>query len=336
MKKKRSIDRQREAAITMRIGDDEDKSPIKDFLSTENALFTIKEKGVYKVQLADDIDPKRTNPHIPNVSQKVLPAGDTNEVVGRVLLTAKCLFDEKNSTVKPFVGSLLEQSIELTRHILELNEMIEDLKRIIIEKGTEFEKREHKSNAYTLPSIPSLDKDIHNILVKADKAKDSIYSLYRLYFLPTSAKPELNKYDPAIRDKLSEQPEILEGWCETKTILNLIRNIRNASEHRKEGQQVKLKDFEMQSDGSVMSPTIEIEHKDTPIKPTGVLEFLNYIKDLVLNHAEGSIVTIKCATLLDKNPLKESVGYAPPESRKHQFIRYYRTIDFKGEVRILG
>ncbi len=321
----------------MYVGDDVDSSPIKDFLSTENALYTIKEKGVYKIQLADDIDPERTNPKIPNLSQKVLPAGHDNEVVARILLTTKCLFDENNATVSPFVGALFEQSIDLTRHVLELYEMVSDLREAIIQKEKAFEEHEHKPNAFSLPSVPDLDKDLHNTLVKADKVKDSILSLYRLHFLPEAKKkPLLDEYDTAIQDRLSSESDILAGWGETKKVLSLIRNIRNASEHRRDENQLKVKDFEMQSDGSVNPPILAIEHKDTPIEPVRVVDFLDFIGNIMLDQAEGSIVTIRCAALLDKNPFEEQVGFLSPENRRHPFVRYCRAINLNGEMRILG
>jgi len=337
MDQKRSIDRQRDAAITLTIGDEEDSSPARNFLSTSNALYVIKQKGVFKVQTADNIDPERTNPNIPNLSQKVLSAGEDNEIVARILLTAKCLFDERNATVSPFVGAFFEQNIDLARHILELHEMISALKGKIIGKEEAFQKREHKPNAFFLPSVPDLDKDIHNILVKADKAKDSILSLYRLHFLPDAQKkPLLDEYDAAIQNRLAAEPDIVAGWNETKSILNLIRNIRNASEHRKDGHQLKVKDFEMKPDGSVNSPVLEIEHKDTPIEPVSVVEFIDFIGNVILDQAEGSIATIRCTVLLDKNPFNEQVAFLPPESRRHPHVRYCRAVSLGGVMRILG
>lgn len=337
MNQKRPIDRQREAAITLIVGDEEDSSPIRDFLSTANALYTVKENGVYKVQLADDIDPGRTNPNVPNLSQKVLSAGHNNEIVGRILLTAKCLFDEKNATVSPFVGALFEQCIDLTRHALEMHEIISALKEKITQKENAFDERKHKPNAFSLPSIPDMDKDVHNILVKADKAKDGILSLYRLHFLPEAqSKPLLDEYDTAIHSRLSSEPEIAAGWDETKNVLKLIRNIRNASEHRKDGQRLILTDFAMQPNGSVNSPILKIEHKETPIEPVSVVDFIDFIGNVILDQAEGSIATIRCAVLLDQNPFKEQVGFLSPENRRHPHVRYCRAINLNGEMRILG
>ena len=361
MTKRRPIDIQREAAITLMVEDEEDPSPVKGFISTSNALYVFKEESIYKVQLADDIDPGRTNYDIPNLNQKILPAGENNEVVARVLLTTKCLFDENNATVSPFVGAFLEQSIYLTKHILELQEMIYNLRYKIIQKEEIFKKKEYNINNFSLPFVSGLDQELHNILVKADRAKDSILALYRLHFFPEGKKkPNMddssengwktsehchriyggheksNEYDVVINDKLLSKPDILAGWNETIMVLRLIRNIRNASEHRRDGNQLRAQDFEMQPDGSINSPIVGIEHKDTPIEPIQVVDFLDLIDNMILDHAEGSIVTIRCAVLLDNNPFNEQVGYLPAEKRRHPLVRYCRLVNLDGEMRILG
>jgi len=335
--KKRPIDKQREGAITLTIGDDDDKSAAQEFLSTSSALYVIKGSGVYKIQLADDIDPDRVNPNIPNLSQRVLSAGYDNEIVARVLLTAKYLFDENNATVKPFVGSFFEKSIDLTKHVLELHEMISELRDSINSKGEAFLEKEQKPNAFCLPSIPDLDKSLHNIFLKADKAKDDMLLLYRLHFLPDSVKkPKLKEYDEAVEQLSSKNFDLVSAWNEIKKINNLIRNMRNASEHRQKGNQVVLTDFSMNSDGSVNPPLVEIQHKDTPIGLLPVVELLDFMQEQVLGHAESSIVFIKCASLLDNNPFSEWVSEFEPKDRRHPMVRYYRAINIEGTMRILG
>lgn len=337
MNKKRPIDRQREAAITLTVGADDDKSAIQEFLSTSHALFIIKGSGVYKIQFADDIDPERTNPSIPNLSQRVLLAGYDNEVVARILLTAKGLFDENNATVKPFVGSLFERSFDLTKHVLELHEMISELREKITQKEKSFLEKEQKPNAFCLPSIPDLNKSLHNIFVKSDKAKDSILALYRLHFLPDAKKkPLLAEYDSAIESLLSAAPDLVTAWSETKNTFNLIRNMRNASEHPREGQKIILADFTMNPDGTINPPLVEIQHKDTPIGLLPLVELLDFIQDLILAYAESSLVFIRCAMLLDKNPFGESVAEFSSDERRHPLVRYYRAINMGGKVRILG
>jgi hypothetical protein len=123
---KRPIDIKRDAAITLHIGG-EDKSAVEELLSTGNGLFVIKKTGVFKIQLADDIDPDRENPKIPNLSQQVLAEGYDNVIVARILLTAKTLFDENNATITPFVAALFAKCIVLTGQLLELDAMTREL-----------------------------------------------------------------------------------------------------------------------------------------------------------------------------------------------------------------
>ncbi len=336
MSKKLPIDKQRESAITLTVGD-EDNSAIKEFLATSNTLYVIKEKGIYKTQLADDIDPKRTNPKVPNLSQKVIAAGYDDEVIARVLLTAKYLFDENNAEIKPFVSALLEGSLELAKHIIEMQKMISNLKGEILQKESKLLQEEQEINSFSLPSIPTLKTDLHNIFMKADKAKDEILSLYRLQLFPnTDKKPKLSDYDIAINNIPNMDPGYVSSWNETKKFFLLIRNIRNSSEHPKEGQQVILKDFSMNSDGSINLPLVEIEHKETPIRLLPLVELLDFLQDMIVSYAESSLVLIRFAVLLNNNPFGEWVSEFDIEDRRHPHVKYYRSINMGGKIHILG
>lgn len=336
MSGKRPIDHQRDAAITLQIGGD-DKSQIMEFLSTTEGLYVIKETSVFKIQLADDIDPGRTNPNIPNLSQQVLSAGHSNEIVAQVLLTAKYLFDEHNATVKPFVGYLFESCIVLTRQLLELDSMARELANEIQRKVAALAEKPTIRNAFSLPSVPGIDTQLHNILSKADKAKDTILAMYRLQFLPDAVgKVKLEDLEKAIRASMQAEPEIFSAWSEIDTYFSLIRNMRNASEHPKENHQVVLSDFAMRSDGQINPPLVEIQHPDTPIGTLPVIELLEFVRSTMPRHAEISLTFIRFAVLLKHNPFKEWIAEFPEEERRHKFVRYYRAISIGGTWRILG
>jgi hypothetical protein len=72
MKEKRPIDRMREAAGKMDVGTPDDPTAITGLFPIGDTLYVIKEKGIYEIQFADAIDPKRTNIHVPNTQQRVL------------------------------------------------------------------------------------------------------------------------------------------------------------------------------------------------------------------------------------------------------------------------
>lgn len=209
--KKRAIDRLRDSALSLEVGGD-DKSPIADLLSTAHALYAIKAKGVYKLQLADDIDPGRTNPNIPNLSQQVLGAGSDSPIVATGLLTAKSLFDTKNAQVDQFVSDLFEKSLILTRHLIELGQVISDLGDEIDRKQAEFSTKIMAPRAFSLPSVLGLDTRIHNILIRADKSKDVILDLFRLQFPANEDKSrQLRHLDAAIREAVKSETDLIDS-----------------------------------------------------------------------------------------------------------------------------
>jgi hypothetical protein len=266
-----------------------------------------------------------------------LPAGYENEIVARVLLTAKYLFDEHNANVKPFVSNLLEACIVLTKQLLELDAMSRQFGGEIREKAAAFEATRVDPNAFSLPSVPGLEIKLHGILSAADKAKDSILLLCRLQFLPdASEKPSLRALTSAIEDFMPDEFERIAAWGEMTRYFALIRNLRNASEHPREGQGVVLSDFRMWPDGQVYPPLVEVHHVETPIGMLPVVEFVEFVRNTMIAHAEVVLTFIKSAALLRDNPFKESVAEFSEPLRYHKLVRFYRAVNLNGAWHILG
>jgi hypothetical protein len=88
---KRRIDRIRDGASSFTIGGESDGA-VKSLATIGGSLFAIKDKAIYRVAMADDIDPARTREDIPNTVQKVFDVGAGDEIVIRSLLTGTELF----------------------------------------------------------------------------------------------------------------------------------------------------------------------------------------------------------------------------------------------------
>jgi hypothetical protein len=95
VKEKSPIDHLRESAGHVDIGTPDDQSAIKGFVKIDDELYIVKELGIYRFKLADEIDPDRTNAQIPNVQERLLQYGAATPFVGRTFLTASKLFDQK-------------------------------------------------------------------------------------------------------------------------------------------------------------------------------------------------------------------------------------------------
>ena len=97
------IHRLRESAGSMKITTPDDDTPIREMISTGERLLVVKDKAIYEVTLADQIDPERTNLAVPNTVQRVLSFGAQEAWVGKVVLIAREFF--LNSYFDPESGS---------------------------------------------------------------------------------------------------------------------------------------------------------------------------------------------------------------------------------------
>src|SRR5258706_2959714 len=126
---KRPIDLQREGAGFMNVGSPDDLSPITAMIVIGKKLYIVKASSIYQVRMADDIDPERTNPSLPNTQQKILGVGSDSEVVGRILLTASALFKANYLEKNIDCEGALRLSLELLKDIVAMCELCESLKR---------------------------------------------------------------------------------------------------------------------------------------------------------------------------------------------------------------
>jgi hypothetical protein len=191
--------------------------------------------------------------------------------------------------------------------------------------------------AINLPSVSGKETKLHSILSKADKAKDTLLAICRAQFLPDKKdRPKLEALEKAVEKSLSAEPNLIAVWKETVKIFALVRNARNASEHPKDNHQIILSDFAMWPDGKVYPPLVEVQHPSTPIRSLPLKEFVEFIRNTMLENAEVMLTFIRCTVLLSHNPFGEWVAEFPEEEGRHKHVRYYRAINVNDTWRILG
>jgi hypothetical protein len=99
----------RDAGGSFTLNNPDDKTPIREMVPLGKFLYLVTEKCTYRVQMADQVDPERTNPALPNVfQQKVFDVGTESELFRRTFMQAKVLFR------KEFLSIDVENAMELT------------------------------------------------------------------------------------------------------------------------------------------------------------------------------------------------------------------------------
>jgi superfamily II DNA or RNA helicase len=285
------IDIIRSSAGRMEIGNSDDKSDITTTLSLGESLYVIKERGIYTVKLADQIDPARTNASIPPVQQRIVSLGSESPLVGQTLLTAKELFNEQ----------VLPKWFDCTRAILLSLEALKDLAAVqeIKDSFVASENREvatlemqpKDKGALVLPAIGAVDTQCKTFFQKADHAMRSLLDIVKMFYkkrYKISGIDDLRQHIVATYGSSDSFATYLEGIAPT---LAFVRNTRNCLEHPHPPETYStITDFALRRDGLIARPSIEVVSRAAHYPSTDISALMTDLALAIPQIFEGVVV----------------------------------------------
>jgi hypothetical protein len=315
---KRKIDEIRDSAISMEIESPDDPSPIVEMVSVADRMHVIKGGGIYRVTLADHVDPGRTNPAIPNSYQKILKYGADSEIVGKTLLTAKALFNPTLLLAHIDCKEGLRLSLEALNDIAAMSDIVEAIRiqqNAIME---EFNGRNGRSLA--LPCIPNLFGVCKDFIQKADHSVQSTYQMSTIFtgtrkgWFEELTQSAVRKYGP---DDLFSR-----FLAEVTPFLKGVRNTRNAVEHRKVDQRVETHDFSLLANGSIRPPVIEVFHKSFHQPKILVTEYTSQMATQICDIFEMMLAFLCSKHIQSTGGIDVGLAEFPVEQRRSKHVRY--------------
>ena len=242
------------------VNNPDDGTPIKElFKLSEELLLIITEKCTYGLQVADRVDPDRTNPDLaPNFQQKLFDHGTNSELLCRILLHAKVLFR------KEFQSIDIEQAKQLSFDgLTDLVAMQEAAGAFRSAEKAEIERveaLEQKDRSQTLPAVGNVRGHCKGFMQKADHCGASLLSIVCLFY-PEMKNKGWEQFHELVELRYGKNDNFFKVSEITVPMLLLIRNARNCLEHRAIAGGVKTEDFRPQADGTIMPPSIEIDYR---------------------------------------------------------------------------
>jgi hypothetical protein len=184
---RRPIDLLRNSGLVMQVGTDED-GPIVDAIPAEKKLYFLKSHAIYAVQLADQIDPGRENPSIPNTQQKELSIGSENSDVARILLTAHTLLEK--TALGPAFDVLrgIELAVDLLTDIASLRDKTVRLEADVSKTVEPKKVFAGPRQSFNLPCVEDLDAQFDAFAQKAAHVIKELGALSRLFFPQITSK----------------------------------------------------------------------------------------------------------------------------------------------------
>ena len=318
---KRPIDMQRESAVGMTIVDESDDSPISQVLSLPDELLLIKGRGIWRFQLADDIDPDRTNPKVPNAQQKLLGRGAADELVCRTLLQAHLLLSTGFSRTESLYGAALASTFDFLRDLDALQNGIDDLREKLSSAERDFDSNKLKTGL----QLPAL----RDVAARGKGLKQALDHLVRkLWVFVRAFRPEL---PPGVSWSKFREQAMARGQTEASLaslVLKLqegfssIRNSRNAIEHPRPGHEVILHDYRLKPDGLVHRPTIEVIHSETPVDESELLMFAESMSKYILEAYELLLVHLCGLHAKSRGVFELRIAMLPAERRSNVHVKF--------------
>jgi len=273
---KRSIDRLRDGAGSLEIKTPDDDSAITGMISFGDNLLVVKEKGIYAIKLADQIDPERKNINTPNTIQKILLYGSSEPWVGAVLLTGNELLKKNILNEGIDTEHAMSLVIEIAKNIssaIELSEAFSDSLSRELEKHDLEVKKDH---SVMLPSMQGIMNKCKEFLQKSDHALDSLFKVVKVFF------PNVGKGGwESLKNEIDKENPIVDNFGEVLSqmlpFLQFVRNARNCVEHPRDEHKIIAADFSIDVDSNLLPPSIEIAHPNTPQPSVPVVDFMRQI-----------------------------------------------------------
>jgi len=317
----RPIDRVRDGAGSLEVTTPDDDSAITGMLTFGDGLYAVKEKGIYEIKLADQIDPERKNIHVPNTIQRVLPYGSAEPWVGSVLLTGHELLKKEILNNGLDIDKAMLLMLEIAQNIASAKEILQafsDSQRSEIEK---YDLKVSENRSVVLPSINGIANKCKEFFQKSDHALDGLFKIVKL-FNPNVGKggwESLQKEEGKETEKIDNFSEVLENML---PFLQFVRNSRNCIEHPRAEQIIVTTDFSINPENQLLPPSIEVVHPKTPQQPVPVVELMSQVVNSIVDIVEVMLAFLCNRQIQPVAGFSVQVHMFPENQRRTQSVKY--------------
>ncbi|TGS89315.1 hypothetical protein EN817_02905 [Mesorhizobium sp. M3A.F.Ca.ET.174.01.1.1] len=320
--RKRPIDKLRESAGVMDVGDSSEGA-VAGMVPTKKSLFIVKERAVYALQLADHVDPKRENIHVPNSMQLVAKSGSQSNEVSRTLLTAEALFTKSFFSSDEVREACLMASIATMKELLAVAQIADQFKADQ-EAAEQSYDAVPKSRALRLPAVTEVESRAKNFILKAESTLQSIVDIAGVFYREElAAKGWPDTLVVAVETRAGREANFTKFARALADFIKFMRNARHCIIHRDHTKWLELSDFRLTPQNTVEPPSIAIVHPDTPMSEVPLLTFMTDVVDKIGEGAEQLMAHLAGAHMEPPGKFPIIVNLVPEEQRrKDTQVRY--------------
>jgi len=280
----------RDSGGSFKLNNPDDNSPVREMFTLKDGLLLITEKCTYRMQVADQIDPERTNPSLPhNFQQKLFDHGTNSELLCRTFLQSKVLFRKEFQDID--IEAAMQLAFEALSDCVLMYEAVQTFKAAEEAAINKAKALEAQSGSLTIPAIGNVRGHCKTFIQKADHFANALHKIVRLFY-PEMRGKNWEDFHQLVHDRYGETDVFSQVTDLCTPFLKLIRNARDCLEHGLSG--VTTSDFMAEPNGMISLPWIEIDFRGGKHDRCQISWFMEQSANSLLD-TFGMIITHTCA-----------------------------------------
>jgi hypothetical protein len=323
----------RDAGGSFTLNNPDDRTPVNGMFTLGDGLLIVTEKCTYRMQLADQIEPDRKNPDLPhNIQQKIFDHGTKSELLCNTLLLAKVMF-RKEFQPQLNIDRAMQLAFDALSELVAMHEAVQAFKSA---EQAALEKAQHSPQqvrSLSIPSVGNIRTYCKTFMQKADHFAGALLSIVRLFY-PEVRSPNWDDIHELARARYGEDDNFCKVMAQATPFLKLVRNARDCLEHLNEA--VATTDFELQQDGTLAPPSIEIDFRETSHDRCPISRFMDETQKNLLTTFEMIIVHMCSKHVQPFAGMPIVVGLLSENYRVAWHVRFAYGMYYNGQFAPIG
>jgi hypothetical protein len=323
MNRKRPIDMKRETGGMFDVGTPEEGSAGPMF-EIKNSLYVVKEKAIYAVQFADQIDPERKNFELPKtVHHLVFSEGSDSELVSRTFLTAATLFAGGKYLPKNFDYSrALVLSLDALTSMLQMRASAMEFDTGQQQAYAKAEAGPRTESTMQCPSMGDVRARCKTFVHQSYHTQGTLLNIVKLFHNDIKEAPWDTLLAMTVQ-RHGEDDRFTKFLRAFIPFLKLVLNTRNCLDHDGTKGVVRVQDFTLRNDGKIVYPTIEVDFRESKIPPVPISFFMTRMVDSMSDVFENMIAHLCSKHVQSPMPnFTIQVGLIPENHRQMKLVRF--------------
>jgi hypothetical protein len=264
-----------------------DMIPLEDY-----GMVIVTRKSVWRVMLADNIDPQRNNANIPrHVQERLLSYGSDDPIVGRTLLQGKeLLLQHLPDTINKYQG--MQLVLSFTKELAAMNDEIKKLREEYTEIHERFNGSTRDDGSFVLPALKNLERRAKELIQNIDHMGGIVIEVTKLFPVEIPQKNPLGKLIAQTEQKFGKDHAVVKAISELNEKMGWLRLLRNDMEHPSASGVVTFENYKMTDSAKIEQPLIKHTRENSPFHSIDLIQFIVESQGEIIDLFETALVLL--------------------------------------------